>query len=140
MDDLIERRDLPAEQFAGFAGLGIRALYRDVVCAGMLIEHAGGREGEVLVPLAHQSALAGILLATWVFVDRVPELRALRPAATQARYDVLRGGKQILPRKRGRAPGCVCGDLDFLEAYGARWGSKVVAMTQPVTQGPALPV
>jgi hypothetical protein len=97
-------------------------------------------QGEVSVPLAHQSALAGILLASWVFIDRVPELRALRPAATQARYDVLRGAKQIAPRKRGRAPRCMCSDLDFLEAYEARWGANVVAVTQRVQQEPALPV
>jgi hypothetical protein len=92
------------------------------VCAGMLIEHAEDRRGaDVSVPLAHQSALAGILLATWLIVDRVPELRALRPSATQARYDVLRGGVQVWPRSRGREERCICCDSDFRSAYTQQW-------------------
>ncbi|MCW3033120.1 MAG: hypothetical protein JWM60_1465 [Solirubrobacterales bacterium] len=122
LDDLVAHRGLPGEPFAAFKGVGIRALYRDVVCAGMLIEHVGARDPEVSVPLAHQSALAGVLLATWLFVDRVPALRELRPAAAQARYNVLRGGgEQIWPRERGRQARCLCSDPDFRDAYAARW-------------------
>jgi hypothetical protein len=92
------------------------------VCAGMLIERGGDRRvADVSVPLAHQSALAGILLATWLVVDRVPALRALRPSATQARYDVLRGGVQVWPRSRGREERCLCCDPDFRSAYTQRW-------------------
>jgi hypothetical protein len=92
------------------------------VCAGMLIEHAGDRRvGEVSVPLAHQSALAGILLASWLVVDRVPALRALRASATQARYDVLRGGVQVWPRVRGRVVRCLCSDPDYRHRYRERW-------------------
>jgi ThiF family len=122
LDDVIERHALPPDELRPFADLGIRRLYTDVVCAGVLLEHGGSdRHTEVSVPLAHQSALAGILLATWLVIDRVPELRALRPDAPQARYDVLRGGHQRWARDRGRHPGCICGDQDFLAAYAARW-------------------
>jgi hypothetical protein len=119
--DLRERFELADAPLAQLSGLGIRQLYRDAVCAGMLIEAGARREAEVSVPLAHQSALAGILLATWLLVDRVPELRAVRPAATQARYDVLRGGPQVWPRSRARQPECLCFDPHFLSAYAERW-------------------
>jgi hypothetical protein len=59
-------------------------------------------ETDVSVPLAHQSALAGILLASALVIDRVPELRALRPETSVARYDVLHGGEQHLPCPRER--------------------------------------
>jgi hypothetical protein len=122
LTDLIERYQLPPGQFEHLGALPVRALYRDAVCAGMLIEHAEDRRGaDVSVPLAHQSALAGILLATWLLVDRVPELRALRPSATQARYDVLRGGVQVWPRSRSREERCLCSDSDFLDGYQRRW-------------------
>lgn len=122
LQDLIDRYELPAEQFGPLSAMPIRELYRDAVCAGMLIEHAATERGaDVSVPLAHQSALAGILLATWLLVDRVPELRALRPQATQARYDVLRGGVQIWPRSRARQPRCLCSDEDFQAAFARRW-------------------
>ncbi len=118
LEDLIERYGLPREEFEAFQELPIRALYRDAVCAGMLLEHVGAdREGGVSVPLAHQSALAGIMLATWLLIDRVPSLRSLRPAATQARYDVLRGGVQVWPRQRGLQPQCLCSDPDFQSVF-----------------------
>ena len=121
LEDLIDRFGLPRQQFATLAGLPIGALYRDAVCAGMLIEHRRAREEEVSVPLAHQSTLAGIMLATWLFADRVPELRERLPQAKQARYDVLRGGEQLWGRMRGREARCICSDQDFLAAYHSRW-------------------
>lgn len=119
--DLIERYELPAEVFEKLKDLPVDALYRDAVCAGMLIEHGADRSEDVSVPLAHQSALAGILLATWFIVDRAPELRKLRPSATQARYDALRGGDQVWPRHRGLNERCICSDPDYLDAYANRW-------------------
>lgn len=128
LDDVIERHGLPRDELQPFGGGGVRRLYNDVVCAGVLLEHAGrDRHTEVSVPLAHQSALAGVLLAIWLVVDRVPELRALRPVDPQARYDVLRGGTQRWTRERGRQPGCICADHDFLAAYAERWGSPATA-------------
>ena len=122
LGDLIERYQLPPGPFEALTDLQVDQLYRDAVCAGMLIEHAGDRRGaDVSVPLAHQSALAGILLATWLVVDRVPALRALRASATQARYDVLRGGEQEWPRNRNCEERCLCSDSDFLDGYRQRW-------------------
>ncbi|HEY4779208.1 MAG TPA: ThiF family adenylyltransferase [Solirubrobacterales bacterium] len=125
LEDLIERYGLPPEPLQELAVLPIENLYRDAVCAGMLIEHgnAADRAAEVSVPLAHQSALAGIMLAAWLIVDRVPALRELRPAETQARYDVLRGGEQVWPRQRGRTERCLCADPDFRDAYRERWAT-----------------
>ena len=120
--DLIERHDLPPGPFENLGGLMVEQLYHDAVCAGMLIEHGADREGEISVPLAHQSALAGILLASALAIDRVPELRALRPVASVARYDVLRGGEQHLPRPRERQDRCICWDSDYQAAYAERWG------------------
>ena len=122
LDDLIERFELPREVFAPFAAAQVGELYRDAVCGSLLIEHSGTeREVDLSVPLAHQSAIAGILLATWLFVDRVPALRELLPEATQARYDVLRGGEQHWPRPRPVEPRCICQDAEFQAAYAARW-------------------
>jgi len=121
LDDLIDRYQLSRQSFQALAGLGIRGLYRDAICAGMLIEHGASRGDDVSVPLAHQSALAGILLATALVVDRVPELREIRPAGTVAKYDVLRGGAQIWTRASGRNERCICFDGDYLKAYSQRW-------------------
>ncbi|MFL5833352.1 MAG: ThiF family adenylyltransferase [Solirubrobacterales bacterium] len=124
LDDLIDRYELPQEQRRPLAKLHVSALYRDAVCAGLLMEHRQNRDEEISVPLAHQSALAGIMLATWLIANAIPTLRVLLPDATQARYDVLRGGAQIWPLNRGREPRCFCSDPDFRDAYGERWGEN----------------
>jgi len=124
LDDLIERYQLQRGPLEALAGLRVGELYRDAVCAGMLIERGAGREVDVSVPLAHQSALAGILLATTLVVDRVPELRELRPDATIAKYDVLRGGEQHWLRPRRREQRCICSDPDFVAAFATRWGAN----------------
>jgi len=124
LEDLIERYQLPRDRLNGLEHLPVDALYRDAVCAEMLIKHTEKEVAtDISVPLAHQSALAGILLTTWLVVDRVPELQTHRPHASQARYDVLRGGEQIWPRNRERSAGCLCSDPDFITAYEQRWGS-----------------
>lgn len=122
LSDLIDRHQLPEAPFQELAGLDIRGLYRDAICAGMLIEYGASRNDDVSVPLAHQSALAGILLATALFVDRVPVLRELRPAAEVTKYDVLRGGSQVWTRPRDREERCICADSDYQDAYSQRWG------------------
>jgi hypothetical protein len=127
LTDLIERYELPREPFEALAGLMVEQLYQDAVCAGMLIEHGSERERDVSVPLAHQSALAGILLASALVSDRVPELRALRSEAPISKYDVLRGGDQHWPRPRGREERCICSDPDFLAAYTKRWGDQPIS-------------
>lgn len=119
--DLVDRFGLPQERIADLTALPIVGLYRDAVCAAMLLEHRAAQDEDVSVPLAHQSALAGILLATWVFASRSEALCDLLPSATQARYDVLRGGQQIWEVHRGREPRCICSDEDFLDAFVGRW-------------------
>lgn len=108
------------DALADRAGARVDDLYHDM-CAGALIPTvAGDRDREVVVPLAHQSALAGILLATQLLVAEQPELAALRPSQPQARYDAFRpAAPQPLPL--ARAAGCICGDRFYVHAYRARW-------------------
>lgn len=73
-----------------WAGASIGSLYRDGICAGGLLP-VGDLPGDVLVPLAHQSALAGIMLACELVWSRDPQLSARRDGSVEHRYDVLRG-------------------------------------------------
>lgn len=95
-------------------------LYHDL-CAGTLLPTVvGERDREVIVPVAHQSALAGIMLATQLLIVEQPQLAALRPPQPQARFDVFRSAPpQPLPL--ARAVGCICGDDSYIDAYRARW-------------------
>lgn len=101
-------------------GSSIDDLYHEV-CAGTLVPtQVGQLMREVIVPLAHQSALAGIMLATQILVANNPELAARRPAEQQMRMDVLRP-QGPRPLMVGRVAGCICNDRQYLETHRARW-------------------
>ena len=58
-------RDLPLAKLLPFEGRSLRALYTEGFCGGAVIPlgDLGRPANDVHVPLAHQSALAGVLLA-----------------------------------------------------------------------------
>jgi hypothetical protein len=112
----------PPERVLTFAGRPIRDLYVEGICGGALLPlGAGGRPSdEVHVPLAHQSALAGVLLAAAAVrqatagppdVTRVTRLNVLRPV----------GMSLSQPSRRRGDRRCICEDRDFADAYAVKW-------------------
>jgi hypothetical protein len=91
-----------------FAPLGIDDLYRSGVCGELLqLGDEGRRHEDVSVPLAHQSALAGVLLAIGLVVAKTPALRAHRPDQPLVHYDILHGAPQELPWPESRYAPCL---------------------------------
>lgn len=122
LDDIGRASGLKPVDLQRWADRSIDHLYREGICGGTLIlSHTNGRTRLMEVPLAHQSALAGIMLATEFLIASSPHLISLRPEPTEARYDVLREPNQILARPRSRTPRCICGDADYLDRYVDRW-------------------
>lgn len=115
--DLVTSGVLQTDDLATWAPLPLADVYRDGVCAGGLLA-AGPAPGdrEALVPLAHQSALAGVMLAVQVLVAAHPKLAARRPTHVEGRVDMLRPLPQRLSRPRQPTPGCLCSDADFRTA------------------------
>lgn len=98
-------------------------LYHEGVCGGALLRHANtGVSGDVAVPLAHQSVLAGVMLATELIAACDPDLRGRRSRMIEGRIDILRRMPQEVNRPRQRTPGCLCDDPDFTERYNDKWG------------------
>lgn len=121
LDDVLAARDLaPGADATAWAGRTLEELYREGVCGGGLLRPEGIGDRELTVPLAHQSALAGVMLATQVLVANHEQLRIARPDATEARFDVTAGCDQVLPRPAIRRDDCICGDADYRAAYRAR--------------------
>lgn len=116
LDDLVAAGSLTPQEAPAWAGRTLGSLYRDGVCAGGLV-HLSATEPEALAPLAHQSALAGVMLAAALIHAADPELAPHRPAAIEARIDMLRRLPQRIARPRQRTPGCICSDADYLKAY-----------------------
>jgi len=116
-----QRLGVEREAIMAFAGRPIRALYAEGLCGGALlpIGSAGRPRPEVHVPLAHQSTLAGVMLAARVFVAPAVKDRTL-----VARVNVL--GQinaeyvtQMVARdSRGI---CICEDRDYQAAYSCKY-------------------
>ncbi len=113
--DLVAAGIVSPEVAPEWAVRTIGELYVEGICGGGLVRFGfGDLSREVSVPLAHQSALAGIMLVVQPFVAAIPQLRSLRPTAVECRLDLLAGLPQMVVRPRTRTPGCLCSD----PAYG----------------------
>jgi hypothetical protein len=113
--------DRPHELLEQFADRPIRDLYVQGICGGAILPMGGtGRvRSDVHVPLAHQSALAGILLAA-----RLTEaVRGAIPSTTDVtQIDVMRPVPPFPTHSADARDGCICRDDDFQRTYRDKWG------------------
>jgi hypothetical protein len=128
VDDIAATAGVEVAALTAWRGRPLADVYQDGICGGALLHlNVGEAPREVLVPLAHQSALAGVMLATQFIVAQVPELAAVRPLAAEARYDVLAGLPQVFARPRVPTRNCLCEDAVFRAVYGGRLDEKALA-------------
>jgi hypothetical protein len=121
LDDVLERFPGNDAVRTSWAQRAVDELYREGFCGGGIITvGVNGTPQDVLVPLAHQSVLAGIMLAVALLAATEPTLAAARPPELEARFDVLRGLPQSPAIPRAMTPGCLCADADFIEFYAAQ--------------------
>jgi hypothetical protein len=96
-------------------------LYTDVVCGAVPISLPVSNRVET-VPLAHQSALAGLLMAIELVKRTDPKLASMsQPEPLVAWDDVLREPPLIWPQPRARDKGCICGDPEYQRVYRSKW-------------------
>ena len=111
------------ETLLPFEGRPLRNLYSDGFCGGAVIplDAIGAPAADVHVPLAHQSALAGILLAAAAvkLAQSEPEHSAV------AQFDVLQPQErfQVHPVAKDPAGRCICQDKDYVDVYLEKFGS-----------------
>lgn len=115
IDDLLAAGVVDQDARNAWSNTTIGALYRDGICAGGLLP-VGDLPGDVLVPMAHQSALAGIMLVAELVWSRTPEVASQRDVLIEHRYDVLRGFPQVVARPRERTRHCLCSDPVYVAA------------------------
>lgn len=116
---ITERLGVAADAAASFANRPIRELYVDGICGGALIP-AGAGSTQIHVPLAHQSALAGVLLAAHL----ARRAAGYQPPITQVtRVDLRREAPDHPHQRAGKdARGiCICQDDDYVTAYKTLW-------------------
>ena len=78
----------------------------------------------MFVPLAHQSALAGVLLAAELVKQTLG--RVSREDPPEIRVNALFPPPEyiLFPRKKSDDPKCLCIDEDYLEVYGEKYASS----------------
>jgi len=122
LDAVAAAIDRPVDAMLAFEGRSIRDLYVEGFCGGAVIPigQAGRPPQELHVPLAHQSALAGILLAA-AFVRS--SLGGDPTITTATRIDVLRSvGDHLAQPIRASSDGrCLCNDHFFRDQYRAKY-------------------
>lgn len=96
-------------------------LYTDVVCGAVPIGISGIARVET-VPLAHQSALAGILMAAELIKRSDVELSRLAQDEPLVSWDnILKPAPELWKKPRPREVGCICMDKDYQAIYRRKW-------------------
>lgn len=99
-------------------------LYTDVACGAVPLD-VGGLGKVETVPLAHQSALAGILMAAELIKRSQSTLNRSSQTESLVTWDnVLRSPPKLWTRPRAREPGCICGDPIYQDVYREKWGKS----------------
>lgn len=104
-----------------FLGLSVEIFQAKVVCGGILLP-ANGSDKEMEVPMAFESALAGILLAAEMVIH-AGEYRET-PMPTISRINLLRPLSDYINVKqlKHHSGRCICQDEDYREVYADKWG------------------
>lgn len=115
---IAERLGAATSDVAAFEGQPIRRLYAEGVCGGAVIplERSGAPPEELHVPLAPQSAFAGVILSAALAASVSGEEKEV---TTVTRLDVLRKfGEQLTLETQADPRGlCICHDADFIDRY-----------------------
>ena len=124
LEAIATARDVPLDRLLPFEGRQVRALYTEGFCGGAVIplSQIGSPRSDVHVPLAHQSALAGVLLAA-------AALRNIHGGALGSQITQLNVLKPIPPfttRRAAKDPRgiCICQDEDYREVYVQKFGAS----------------
>jgi hypothetical protein len=118
LEVIAERLGVSRASVAAFEGRSIRALYSEGVCGGAVLslERAALPAEQLHVPLAPQSAFAGMLLASSIVADSV---RSRQPSTTVTHLNILRPFGELLTAHASPDPRgiCICQDPDFVARY-----------------------
>lgn len=124
LERIAEAREIDIEQLLPFEGKHLRDLYREGVCGGAVIGLGNGNneDARAEVPMAFQSALAGVMLAAELVAHAARLKEVSLPVET--RVNLLRPLAAVLsfPRMKHASGRCICQDEDFVIAHRAKYG------------------
>jgi len=113
---------VPVEVLSPWLNRTLGELYTDVVCGAVPLDIGGLGKVET-VPLAHQSVLAGILMAAELVKRTDAELgKYAQPEPLVSWDDILSTPPSSWRKPRPREQGCICGDGEYQSVYKLKWG------------------
>lgn len=114
-----EKVALRREQLLEFVGKPLYSLYQHGVCSTALLVSSGDTPVRFETPMAHQSALAGIvLLANMLVADNSGDYEK-QPSIT--RCDLLQDLGHVWHFNATPVANCLCQDQDFKEVYAEKY-------------------
>jgi E2/UBC family protein C/ThiF family protein len=126
LEEVAQRLDVSLDLLLPFENVPLRALYTEGICGGAVLplDRMGAPRDEFHVPVAHQSALAGVLLAARFAAHA---LGRVHTAAEVARLDVMQPVPTLVdsvvqPAAKDPRGVCVCQDEVYADAYSLKYG------------------
>jgi hypothetical protein len=140
LEAIASARNVDIARLLPFEGRTVRSLYTEGFCGGAVIPlgQMGAPRAEVHVPLAHQSALAGILLAAAAVRHALGGAKGSK--ITQ--LDVLKRLPTELtrPAAKPERQNCICQDADYRDAFDVKYPAAAPVLRPPVPDGRSSPV
>lgn len=134
LEIIATKKGIPVERLLPFENRPLRSLYQQGVCGGQVIGiTVDGKEVRAEVPMAFQSAMAGILLAAELVLDASGTRDASFPTVT--RFNLHRPMPDVstsVVRGKDSEGRCLCQDEDYQRAYAEKYG---VALPPAATNG-----
>ena len=121
LERIAEAMGIPVGPLLQFAGRPLQEFYSGAVCGGVLLRLGAHGGPSADVPLAFQSAMAGVMLAAEIVADSVGS----RSVATTTRIDLLRPLASFLAFQEQKhfSGRCICQDEDFRSVYSVKYGA-----------------
>lgn len=124
LDEVARRRSIDRALLEPFATVPLRNLYAEGICGGAVLPLDAVTEtpNDLHVPLAHQSAMAGVLLAAQLLRAALGD----EPdAAVVTRLDLLRSMPPEPTQPAGKTPAgsCICQDPVYQRVYEEKYRS-----------------
>ncbi|MHB8812511.1 MAG: E2 ligase fold family C protein, partial [Steroidobacteraceae bacterium] len=140
LEAIATAREVPLDRLLPFEGRPVRTLYTEGFCGGAVIplSQIGAPRSDVHVPLAHQSALAGVLLAA----AAVRNIHGGARGSQITQLDVLKPMPAFPSRPAAKDPRgiCICQDVDYRDAYMRKFGGiRTRATGGPAPSGTSTP-
>lgn len=126
LDQIAAAKGMSVEPLLPFEGKILREFYSKAVCGGVILQHSGTAGlGQVSgeVPMAFQSALAGILLASELVIHAGGIHR--ESITTTTRMNLLRPLGSDLNVPQAKRDGCICHDRDYQAAYRTKYQQEL---------------